>query len=49
MVACPLWVSGGALPQVGEFKYLGCLFMSEAKVQHKIDRRLKELNPKASL
>lgn len=49
MVACPLWVSGESLPRVGEFMYLGCLFMSEGKMPRKIDRRLKELNPKANL
>ena len=40
-MACSLQVGGELLPQVEEFKYLGVLFMSEGRMEHKIDRRIR--------
>ncbi|KAF7644351.1 hypothetical protein LDENG_00223640 [Lucifuga dentata] len=39
-VDCSLQVRGESLPQTEEFKYLGVLFMSGGKMEHKIDRRI---------
>ncbi|KAK3538499.1 hypothetical protein QTP86_006187 [Hemibagrus guttatus] len=39
-VACTLQVGGEVLPQVEEFKYLGVLFTSEARMDREIDRRI---------
>jgi len=40
MVECSLRVGSELLPQVKEFKYLGVLFTSEAKMKWVIDRRI---------
>ncbi|KAK3562555.1 hypothetical protein QTP86_002034 [Hemibagrus guttatus] len=39
-VACTQQVGGEVLPQVEEFKYLRVLFMSEGRMDRKIDRRI---------
>ncbi|XP_077441792.1 uncharacterized protein LOC144063805 [Vanacampus margaritifer] len=39
-VECPLRVGDEILPQVEEFKYLGVLFTSEARLEREIDRRI---------
>lgn len=36
---CPLWVGGELLPQMQEFKYPEVLFMSEGRLEWKIDRQ----------
>lgn len=40
MVDCSLWVGGGLLHEAKEFKYLRVLFMSNGKMESKMDRGL---------